>query len=344
MEGAGVGPGGISRYVAEVLAGWPAGDELGYVTSDADLAAGLPSNVDVVLVRGGGRAATITNVARATVEQVRVRRPDVVISASPSFLPPLPGSPRRVVILHDLFFRLIPAMVSRSQRIYRNAVYRSSLHGARTIVCVSHRTAHDLMCWLPGVADRTMVVANAAADSFHDLPRWEGPGSVMRLVAAAHNHLKGTARVLSAAAAIPELSVDLLAGSAGRVRELSAEVAAAGLSNRVRVLGYLPDAVLRELVVTSSGMIVASDIEGFGLPALEALALDVPVVVSPDPALREATNGAAVTMNSWDDAALVNAIRKLPEVPREHWLAAGEWARSRRWKDVAAELRQAATR
>jgi glycosyltransferase involved in cell wall biosynthesis len=344
MEGAGVGPGGISRYVAEVLGSWPAGDELCYVTSDAQLAAALPAQVDVVLVAGGGRAATIANVGRATVAQVRARRPDVVISASPSFLPPLPGTPPRVVVLHDLFFRLVPAMISRPQRAYRDAVYRSSLHAARTIVCVSHRTAHDLQCWLPGVADRTVVVANAAADSFHEEPRWAGPSQTQRLVASAHNELKGAGRVISAAARIPGLHVDLLAGSPGRVRDLSAEVTAAGLAGRVQVLGHLPDAELRHLVVTSSGLVMASDIEGFGLPALEALAMDVPVVVSPDPALREATNGAAVTMTTWDAAALVAAIGVLPGVAEDHWRAAGQWARSRRWGDVAAQLREAALR
>jgi glycosyltransferase involved in cell wall biosynthesis len=324
--------------VQEVLANWPSGDELIYVTSDSRLAAELPPTVDVVIVKGEGRrTATIANVARETLALVRARRPEVLISASPSFLPPLPGSVRRLVVLHDLFFRLVPARVSTSQRLYRDAVYRSCLRSADVVVSVSHRTAHDLGAWIPGASRKTVVIPNAAADSFHEPPRWSPPGGPMRLVVPAHNELKGTDRVIAALAAMPDVHADLLAGSPERVRRVSEQ--AGPLGERVAVLGHLAQAELRERMVTANGMVMASDVEGFGLPALEALAMDVPVVVSPDPALREATNGAAVTMANWSDAALVAAIRELPDVPEAHWRQAGQWARSRSWRDVARELR-----
>jgi glycosyltransferase involved in cell wall biosynthesis len=71
-----------------------------------------------------------------------------------------------------------------------------------------------------------------------------------------------------------------------------------------------------------------SHFEGYGLPAAEAVRLGTPTVISPDPALHEATGGAAIRMDSWTAAALTAALQRIDRsappgrVAGRSWLAA----------------------
>jgi glycosyltransferase involved in cell wall biosynthesis len=76
-----------------------------------------------------------------------------------------------------------------------------------------------------------------------------------------------------------------------------------------RHLGYLSDVDLRTVVAGASALVLPSRDEGFGLPVLEAMACDVPVVCSDIPALREVTGGCAGLVPYGDIDALVAALR-----------------------------------
>lgn len=84
---------------------------------------------------------------------------------------------------------------------------------------------------------------------------------------------------------------------------------------RIVRTGYLPDADLRRIVAGACVVVVPSRDEGFGLPALEALACGVPVVCSDVPALREVTDGHAVLFQYGDAEALNTALRHALALP-----------------------------
>ncbi|MFD0923576.1 glycosyltransferase family 4 protein [Saccharopolyspora rosea] len=81
--------------------------------------------------------------------------------------------------------------------------------------------------------------------------------------------------------------------------------------------GYLPDPVLRRVVAGASALVLPSRDEGFGLPALEALACGIPVVCSDIPALREVTAGHAALFPRDDVDALRDALREALSRPRD---------------------------
>jgi glycosyltransferase involved in cell wall biosynthesis len=78
--------------------------------------------------------------------------------------------------------------------------------------------------------------------------------------------------------------------------------------DRVRTLGYLPDPDLVRLVAGAAALVLPSLYEGFGLPALEALACGTPVVASDLPALREVLGDQAELVPPNDPAALAAAL------------------------------------
>ena len=85
-----------------------------------------------------------------------------------------------------------------------------------------------------------------------------------------------------------------------------------GAHDRVRAVGYLSDVDLRSVVAGAAALVLPSRDEGFGLPVLEAMAADVPVVCSDVPALREVSAGQATLVPFGDieamGAALTEAI------------------------------------
>src|SRR2546429_4284895 len=81
-----------------------------------------------------------------------------------------------------------------------------------------------------------------------------------------------------------------------------------GVPDRVRSLGYLSDVDLRSVVAGASVLVLPSREEGFGLPVLEAMACDVPVVCTDVPALREVSGGHATLVPFGDSEAMGAAL------------------------------------
>jgi glycosyltransferase involved in cell wall biosynthesis len=84
-----------------------------------------------------------------------------------------------------------------------------------------------------------------------------------------------------------------------------------GLDRRLEFTGALPDVELARLLSRAAAVVVASDSEGFGLPALEAAACGTPVVVRALGAAEEAAGAAAVPFASGGQggaAALTRAL------------------------------------
>ena len=93
----------------------------------------------------------------------------------------------------------------------------------------------------------------------------------------------------------------LIAGMAGwRRDDFAAELQAALASGQVRLLGYLDDERLAELLAGARMLLFPSLYEGFGLPVLEAMASGVPVLLSPSSALPEVAGKAGTYVEAGD--------------------------------------------
>jgi glycosyltransferase involved in cell wall biosynthesis len=99
----------------------------------------------------------------------------------------------------------------------------------------------------------------------------------------------------------------------------------AGLPRRaVRTHAYLAEADLARVVAGAAALVVPSWYEGFGLPALEALACGTPVVAADLPAHREVLGDQAELFPPGDPAALAAALARVVHDP------GGEAARAAR--------------
>lgn len=104
----------------------------------------------------------------------------------------------------------------------------------------------------------------------------------------------------------------VIAGGKGWLMdELFSFVERAGISERVRFIGYTSDDELRALYSSCRISVYPSLYEGFGLPPLEAMACGAPVITSRIPAIQETVGSAAILIDPADVAGLARSITEL---------------------------------
>jgi glycosyltransferase involved in cell wall biosynthesis len=145
-------------------------------------------------------------------------------------------------------------------------------------------------------------------------------------------------------ARVPDVLV-LIAGDGPLQGELAARIAALGLGDHVRLLGFVPDETLPMAYRAADLSVVpSSSLEGFGLTTVESLAAGTPCVVTPVDGLTDvvapfAPQLVAETAGAEDIAALL-AAALLEEIPVPSAAECESYARRDfDWPVIAARVR-----
>jgi len=133
------------------------------------------------------------------------------------------------------------------------------------------------------------------------------------LVVGAHRPHKNHQVLVRALSHLPERVHLVLVGYFDRNFHdpLPALIARLGLGDRVRLIPHVDDELLPAVYRAASAFAFPSLSEGYGLPALEALAAGVPSAVSDIPVLAEVTGGAALLVPPHDARAWAGALAAL---------------------------------
>ena len=227
-----------------------------------------------------------------------------------------------VVTIHDLSFERDPSVMPAHDRlIFKTVVPRSARRAAR-VLAVSERTKADVV-ELYGIAPEKITMTPHGVDPAFS-PGDGNPGEYLLLVGSVEKRKNP----LAAAAAASEVGLPLVVAGPVRDAELARELERRG----ARLRGYVTQDELVDLYRGAVCLVMPSRYEGFGLPALEAMASGTPVVAAPDPALREVAGEAAVFI---EPEGLAVGIRQAM-AERDRLVAAGlERARRFTWQETA---------
>lgn len=246
--------------------------------------------------------------------------PDAVLAAVPATGLVGYAGLRRGLILYDLRHELRPHQFSGRTRLSRRVSWGWTMSRADGIYTISERTLSDLRDRHPRLA-RHGVAAQLGADHVDAWPAVAPAEGAPYALAFGHFANKNADAVLEGWAQFCRTDDRWrlrLVGMGSADRAAATErIAALGIADRVELMGWLDDEEFQDCFAAAGLVIFPSDFEGFGLPAIEAMRLGIPVVVSADPALAEVTGGhAAVARSTAPDglaAAISEALAFTPE-------------------------------
>jgi glycosyltransferase involved in cell wall biosynthesis len=254
-------------------------------------------------------------------------------------LPLRPPAPT-VLTLHDamMFERSFHTGEANRYYLYQSWVLKRAASRCAAIITVSKTSAQDIARRLgPAAAARLVVIEEAVDPLFFEartageLAAFRGrhglPDRYLLHLGAAfprkNTRLTLEAYKLAAARAdVPALVIGGVARDDAPV--IKCRLGETGLEGRVIIQPYLPPAEHALLVAAAEVLLYPSAYEGFGLPALEAMAVGVPVVSSRRGALPETCGEAAFYVDT-EPEAIAAAITELAadEEARRRLSAAG---------------------
>jgi glycosyltransferase involved in cell wall biosynthesis len=236
---------------------------------------------------------------------------DVAHSTRPLLLPARHAA--QVITIHDLYFLDNPAGAPIEVRRDYPALVASHARRADAVITISRYTATEIGRRLGVRSDRiTLCPPGAPAWARRDPPRTVGP----ILYVGSAEPRKNVEGLLRAYARLRERVPDapslVLAGRPPeQVSGIATMLNAAPFSQYVRHAGYVSEAERLRLFREASMLVMPSLDEGFGMPALEAMTIGVPVVASNRGALPEVLGDAGLLVDPGDQAGLASAMDRL---------------------------------
>ena len=237
---------------------------------------------------------------------------------------PLLSRPELVVSMHDVAPLQWPDLYLRTGLAHRT-LYRA-VRRAAAVICGSRAAARDVVRHLELPAERVTVVPDAAGEHFRPEDATEvrgrlgleGPYLLYVGGLVAHDPRKDVEGLVDAFAewqrAEGRAETLVLAGAKGpAAREL--ESRAKRLGARTLFAGFVPETELPALISGASCMVTASRYEGFGLPALEAIACGTPVAAYDAGAIPETAGPGALLAPVGDASALMRAAGRICDEP-----------------------------
>ena len=258
---------------------------------------------------------------------------------------------RRVVTVHDAIPYRHPELQPALTRLVFQTLVRAARWTVDAVVTVSQSAGSDLMRYTglpPSALHVTPLGTDHPRDS--DLQAWRAafPALAQRygltqpyvLHVGAVNARKNIGRLLDAMCTVrqhrPAVGLVLVGPDSPSLQALRG--GAAWEPQAVRHLNYVGQETLHALYANAAAVAVPSLYEGFGLPALEAMAHEAPVVASDRSSLPEVVGDAGILVDPLNTAALAAALEQVlgptslgPELAR----AGRERARRFTWEATA---------
>lgn len=220
-----------------------------------------------------------------------------------------PAATPLVVAVHDVAWRLLPDAFPRRGRAWHESALRRAVERGASFVVPTTATADALLAG--GIDGARIEVLDPMYGSDHLPPADNGAATDLL-------HRRGVdgPYLLTVATLEPRKNLPRLLEAFARARPLLPEpwplvvVGPPGWGEQVKppsgviLTGAVPPATLAALYAGARCMAYVPLLEGWGLPAVEAMAACTPVVASPLPS----TGGAVVEVDPYDTASIAEGL------------------------------------
>ena len=244
----------------------------------------------------------------------------------PHYTMPASSPVPSVVTIHDLSFFDEPGWHERSKVVlFRRAIATAATRAA-VVVCPSATTADALHRWCDVRADVVVAphgvdtdrfspdepLAGADAERLARLDARLEPGRPLVVFVGTLEPRKDVPTLVRAFDDVANRHPDavlVLAGGRGWAGDaVERAVAATSVQDRIVRTGYVEDDDIPALLRSAAAVAYPSLYEGFGLPALEALAVGAPLVTTSGTAMEEVAGSSALLVAPGDRESLSDAL------------------------------------
>jgi glycosyltransferase involved in cell wall biosynthesis len=244
------------------------------------------------------------------------------------------ADPPLVVTLHD--FRHPDLKISWCKprtwlkRMYYEALTRTVLLRASTIISVSHFLAHQVKQFAPSAAPRITVIPHAAGAEFAPIDASQVQRELHALgvkqpyflfvgTLKPHKNLLAVLHALASPSLPAHTHLAVAAQADPRYPEVALTIEKLGIQDRVHMLGHLEKFQLPALYNGAVATLLPSAYESFGLPVVESMACGTPVIASTQEALQEVGGTAGIYVTPQPNAladAMAQCVQTFASQPR----------------------------
>jgi glycosyltransferase involved in cell wall biosynthesis len=197
---------------------------------------------------------------------------------------------------------------------------RKALTDCRVVFTVSEFSKQRMVDLLGANPNKIEVIGNGVDLSFFEIAKIDPPNldrpieAPYIIIVGGLRQKKGADYVLAVAKALCQRNSNLQIVVAGDSE--SHYVAAAKEYSNMNLLGMVSDLNLPRLLRCASSLLFLSPYEGFGIPALEAMAAGIPAVVSDRASLPEIVGDAGIVVDPTISEPIVDILVDLHQMPQ----------------------------
>ena len=236
---------------------------------------------------------------------LRKIKPDIVIQ--PFGFCSMTTKYTQILVVHDLAFLHFPSFITRQHLFYYKWFTGSFIRKAKRVVTVSAFSEKDILKHYPAANGKTDVVFSAAKEKFKPIPYTRqqqvkvqyAEGYEYFLFVGGIHPRKNLLQLLKAFSLFKKWQKSnmklLVAGRlAWKYSNLLEKLETYKHRQDVIMLDYLEEAELADITGAAYALVFPSYFEGFGVPVIEAMQCEVPVITSDTSSMPEIGGDAAL--------------------------------------------------
>lgn len=247
-------------------------------------------------------------------QHIKKQRIDVLFC--PAFSMPVIKICKAVIVVHDMLYKLRIDGNSKLSGWYSNFLYSRSIRKADSIITVSEASKNDLKRFFPS---RRNVYVTYLGSTMNEYAIKKPPSNInddeeFILMTGTITPRKNIAQAIEALHLIrdkTDVKLLLVGGLNKFSQDALRTINETGLSDRVIVAGFLTDEELAWCYENAQMLLFCSIYEGFGLPPLEAMQHNLPVIASNVTSIPEVVGDAALLVNPYSVEEIADGIMEL---------------------------------
>ena len=289
---------------------------------------------------------------------LRDLKPDLFLS--PDGYLPLRGDTKCLPVIHDLNFEHYPEDMPANYAKWYRSKFPLFAKKASRIVTVSEFSKNDIVKRYGIDSSKIDLVYNGAAEGFKPVAenvqqsireKYTGGAPYFLYIGALHPR-KNLERLVRAFGQFrrrtdSKTKLVIAGGNYWKYEGLQRAVETLEDKNEIVFTGRLPEDDLYKITASARALAYVPYFEGFGIPIVEAMACDVPVITSEITSMPEVAGDAALYADPFSEESIADALIAMDKDPalRESLIAKAKVQRAKfSWDKSANDLWQSIER